>query len=145
MSLPVVAADPIHSARNETMEAFGAEDVTVRSVEVLDVGAFNTRTERAAKEGESWTREAILVALKFSGEGLRGNFKRIEANTLPERFDSAVITITESGYLDDSVAGVRYRLWLGQELAGTWKLKEALRANLCSRPDATFYSAEPCP
>ena len=145
LPLPVVAADPIHSARKETMEAFGAEDVTVRSVQVLDVDAFNTRTERAAKDGESWTREAILVALKFSGEGLWGNFKRIEARTPPERLDSALITITESGYLDDSVAGVRYRLWLGQEPSGTWKLKEALRANLCSRPDATFYSAEPCP
>jgi hypothetical protein len=145
LSVLAMAADPIHSARKETMAAFGAEDVTVRSVQVLDVDAFNVRTERAAEDGESWAREAILVALKFSGEGLLGSSKRIEVNTPPERFDSALITITESGYLDDSVAGIRYRLWLGRGPSGTWKLKKALRANLCSRPDAMFYSAEPCP
>jgi len=60
----------------------------------------------ASKGGEAWPQQAVLVALKLTGEGLRGHTKIIEVQTPPEQRDAATITVTESGYLDDAIGGV---------------------------------------
>jgi hypothetical protein len=119
--------------------------IEVQSVRSLDPSAFNEKINQAYRKGEAWTKEMILVALKLVGEGLKGNTKNIEVSTPPEAQDTATITITESGYLDDAVAGERWRLWMTKKADGPWVINRVLWAQLCSRPSRTFYSAEICP
>ncbi len=124
---------------------FGVSDIEVQSVKPLDAGKLNARVRRAARKGEKWTRDAVLVALEFVGAGFKGNTKVIDIRTPPEQPDIATITVTESGYLDDAIGGERWRLWLVKDSHGTWTIQRALWAQLCARPGRTFYSAEKCP
>jgi len=124
---------------------FGVAGLEVRSVKALDTGQLNAEVSRAADKGETWTQDAIMVALKFVGSGLKGHTKIIEVRTPPEQRDRATITVTESGYLDDAVSGERWKLWLEKSAAGAWTIKRALWARLCDRPGRRFYSAEKCP
>lgn len=124
---------------------FGLSDIEVRSVKTLDTSKLNAEVRRAAGKGETWTQDAVLVALKVAGSGLKGHTKLIEVRTPPEQRDAATITFTESGYMDDAISGERWRLWLEKGANGTWTIKRALWAQLCSRPGQRFYSAEKCP
>ena len=119
--------------------------IEVQSIKSLDPSASNEKISQAYRKGEAWPKEMILVALKFVGAGLKGNTKNIEVSTPPETQDTATITITESGYLDDAVAGERWRLWMTKKVDGSWIIKRALWAQLCSRPGHRFYSVERCP
>jgi hypothetical protein len=124
---------------------FGASEVEVRSVKSLDIKEINAEVSKAAGKGETWPKDAIPVALKFIGSGLRGSTKIIDVRTPPEQSDMATITVTESGYLDDAIGGERWRLWLEKGADGSWTIKRALWSQLCSRPGKRFYSAEKCP
>ena len=126
-------------------EDFGLSDIEVRSVKTLDVNQLNTGISEAAGKGGTWTRDAVLVALKFVGAGLKGNTKIIDVRTPPESQDIATITVTESGYPDDAIGGERWRLWLSKSPKGAWTIQRALWAQLCQRPGRRFYSAEKCP
>jgi hypothetical protein len=124
---------------------FGVSGIEVRSVKSLDTKKLNAEVSKAAGKGEAWTKDAVLVALKVTGSELTGHTKIIEVRTPPEQRDAATITVTNSGYLDDAVGGERWRLWLKKGDDGTWTIKRALWAQLCSRPGQSFYSAEKCP
>jgi hypothetical protein len=124
---------------------FAVSDIEVRSVKTLDTTEINTKISQAASKGEKWPKEALLVALKFVGEGLQGSTKSIEVITAPEKQATATITVTESGYQDDAIGGERWRLWLANGADGTWTIQRALWAQLCDRPGRRFYSAEKCP
>ena len=124
---------------------FGVSDIEVQSVKTLGTDKLNAKVRKAAGKGEKWTRDAVLVALECVGAGLKGNTKVINVRTPPEQRDSATITVTESGYLDDAIGGERWRLWLVKGANGTWTVQRALWAQLCSRPGRRFYSAEACP
>ena len=141
----VSPASPASADQAENIKDFGVSDIQVRSVQTLAVADCNARLQQAAANREAWTREAILVALHFVGPELRGHTKVIEVKTPPERRDSATVTVTESGYPDDAVAGARWRLWLARDATGGWLINRALWAQLCARPGQTFYSATPCP
>jgi hypothetical protein len=110
-------------------------------VKTLDTKKLNAAVSKAAGKGEAWTRGAVLVALKFAGAGLKGSTKIIDVRTPPESQDSATITITESGYLDDAVGGERWRLWLHKNDNSNWTIQRALWAQLFNRPGHRFYSA----
>jgi hypothetical protein len=129
----------------QALADFGVSDIEVKSVKTLDINKLNAEVSKAAGRGETWTKEAIMVALKFVGAGLKGHAKIIDVQTPPEQQDTATITVTESGYPDDAVSGERWRLWLAQGADGAWSIKRALWARLCSRPGRKFYSAEKCP
>jgi hypothetical protein len=124
---------------------FGVSDIEVQSVKTLDTDKLNDKVKKAAGKGEKWTKDAVLVALEFVGAGLKGNKKVIDVRTSSEQRDTATITITESGYLDDAIGGERWRLWLVKGTHGTWTIQRALWAQLCNRPGRMFYSAEKCP
>lgn len=124
---------------------FGVSDIEVQSVKTLDTGNLNAEVGKAAGKGQTWTKDPVLVTLKFAGSGLKGNTKIIEVRTPPEQGDEATITVSESGYLDDAISGERWRLWLKKGADGAWTIKRALWAQLCSRPGRRFYSAEKCP
>ena len=119
--------------------------VEVKSVKAIDPRKMNDEISQAHRRGEAWPKEAVLVALAFVGPGLKGNSKIIDACTPPETQETATITITESGYLDDAIRGERWRLWLVKKADGTWIINRALWAQLCDRPGRRFYSAERCP
>lgn len=129
----------------QDLKDFGASGIKVLSVKTLDAGKLNTEIQEAAARGEAWPKEAVPVALRFVGPGLKGHTKIIEVRTPPEERHQATITVTESGYLDDAVGGERWRLWLAQGADGVWTMKRALWAQLCQRPGRTFYSSERCP
>jgi hypothetical protein len=130
---------------NQEYADFGVYDIKVQSVKTLDPGKLNAEVSQAAGKGETWTKDAVLVALKFAGGGLKGHTKSIEVRTPPEQRDAAIITVSESGYLDDAISGERWRLWLKKGANGTWTIRRALWAQLCDRPGHRFYSAEKCP
>ena len=130
-------------ARN--IEDFNVADVEVRSVKSLNVEKLNQKIREARQKGNTWPNQAVLVALKCTSEGLKGNTKTIDVRTPPEQRNEAVVTVTESGYLDDAISGERWKVWLAKEPKGTWTVKRVLWAQLCDRPTHRYYSAEPCP
>jgi hypothetical protein len=144
-----LAAAGAKSSANPTQDRdikdFGVTDVEVRSVKSLDVEKFNQEIAAAKQSGQAWPQQAVLVALKCSSEDLKGHTKAIDVRTPPEQGQEAVVTVTESGYLDDAMGGERWRLWLTQDSEGTWTVKRALYAQLCQRPTHTYYSADACP
>lgn len=136
----------IKTSSAQDLSAFGIlEGIEVQSVQTLDPNKLNAEISQAFSKGEIWPKESVLVALKFVGEGLKGNSKIIDALTPPETQETATITITESGYLDDAIRGERWRLWLAKKADGTWIINRVLWAQLCDRPGRRFYSAERCP
>lgn len=141
-------AGQLHSKTTSTKDRvdFGVRaGIEVQSVKSLDTSRFNEEISQGYRKGEVWPKEMILVALKFVGEGLKGNTKSIEVLTPPETRDTATITATESGYMDDAVSGERWRLWMTKKADGAWVVSRAIWAQLCSRPGKRFYSAERCP
>jgi hypothetical protein len=139
------AKSSANPTQDRDIKDFGVTDVEVRSVKSLDVEKLNREIAAAQQSGKAWPQQAVLVALKCSSEGLKGHTKAIEARTPPEQGQEAVVTVTESGYLDDAIGGERWRLWLTQDPKGTWTVKRALWAQLCQRPTHTYYSADACP
>ena len=140
------AAKPSASPNQaQDIKDFGVKDVEVRSVKSLDVGKLNQKIAAAKQSGKAWPQQAVLVALQCSTEGFKGHTKAIEVRTPPEQRNEAVVTVTESGYLDDAIGGERWRLWLAQDPQGTWTVKRALWAHLCQRPTHKYYAAEACP
>ena len=129
----------------QALADFGVSDIEVQSVKTLDTNKLNAEVRKAASKGENWTKDAVLVALEFVGAGLKGHTKVIDVRTPPEQRDTATITVTESGYLDDAINGERWRLWLIKGSDNTWIIQRALWAQLCDRPGRKFYSAEKCP
>ncbi len=129
----------------QDLRDFGVTGIRVLCVKALDTGKLNAEIQEAAVKGEAWTKEAVPVALRFAGAGLKGHTTTIEVRTPPEERRTATITITAAGYLDDAVGGERWRLWLAQGSDGVWTIKRALWAQLCQRAGRRFYSAEPCP
>ena len=123
---------------------FGVSGIEVRSVKTLDTNKLNAELRQAADKGETWVKDAVLVALNLTGAGLKGHTKIIEVRTPPEQRDAATVTISESGYLDDAVSGERWKVWLKKGADGTWIIQQALWAQVCSRPGRRFYSAEKC-
>jgi len=119
--------------------------IEVQSVKVIDPRKMNDEIGQAYRKGEAWPKEAVLVALRFVGAGLKGNTKSIEVCTPPESQDTSTITVTESGYMDDAISGERWRLWMAKNADGAWVIQRVLWAQLCSRPGRRFYSAERCP
>lgn len=133
----------------EDMQRFGATEYEVRSVKKMDAVALNKQIAAGAAAGEAWTREAVLVALHVTGERVQSMKKTVTVDCPGERHEHEdqgviVVTVTEHGYLDDSVFGHRYRFWLVQDDVQNWVIESALSAQQCRRMYQVFYSADPC-
>lgn len=111
----------------------------------MAIEAFNRLTVTAARKGESWTRSPLLVVLKFVGETCACSSRQIELRSTPERFADAVVTVTDQGYLDDSVRGYSYRAVVAKQAGGHWQLVRATRAWNCWKGRGhEGFSTEPC-
>jgi hypothetical protein len=84
----------------------------------------NIHDEQSQRSMKSCTGGGACAPLKSVfqinfREPVKGSTKIIEVRTLPESQETATITVTESGYLDDAVGGERWRLWLAKGTNGT--------------------------
>lgn len=115
-------------------------------------GAFNAAVASAAAAGAPWPSDAVRVALalvELSGAaettivasyGAPGS-----AGGLDGPRDLAQVTVTESGLLDDSLAGVVQRLSLALE-GGLWVVSAHEIVWRCARgPDAERVEPQRCP
>lgn len=96
-------------------------------------------------EAEVLGDDPVQIALAIFGvkeKPLEGNFSEAVELTeeTPERI---VVTLTQMGFLDDSVKGYRYRLEFLAE-GDRWKLKWAGRQNQCYRNATGDWTTEPC-
>ncbi|NNE43428.1 MAG: hypothetical protein HKN12_04415 [Gemmatimonadetes bacterium] len=122
-------------------------DEEVRSVRTLDAAQYDRRLQEAFAEGRDWTLSASRIAEHFAGKrGPDGSPRAARGETRTTPTDSWVrIRVTETGWEDDSVAGMQMLVWLAPKGDGKFTVKRILQAQLCSRPGQIFYSAEPCP
>jgi hypothetical protein len=130
--------------------AIGAR-TTVSDAAEMDAKEFNRSLRSARGRGEAWTGSFIQVALNFAKTDPRGRSQNVTVETAPQGWEGGMaltwarVTIEDRGYLDDSVAGERWMIWLvpapdNDGLA----VARGLRAWECHRPGRWVYSARPC-
>ena len=103
-----------------------------RMLEAVDFGSHNEQIEKAAVAGEAWVKEpAQIIARTFGGfSEMRSKTIEFTAPTADEA-DSLTVTITNDGYMDDSVRGEKYSLALKLNERGVWKFVTAAKAWRC--------------
>ena len=101
-------------------------------IEAVDFGSHNEQIEKAAVAGEAWVKEpAQIIARTFGGfSEMRSKTIEFTAPTADEA-DSLTVTITNDGYMDDSVRGEKYSLELKMNEQGVWKFVTAAKAWRC--------------
>lgn len=111
----------------------------------IDTSEFNRTLMNAQKAGEKWAKDPASVALVFTGP-FEGKSQRIErVNESAESDTYVTITVTEDGYMDDSVRGAVYFLGFKRGDNGFWVLESAGKKIKCwpGRGHEDF-GAEPC-
>ncbi len=136
----------------DAMSAFAVgTERSIHSVRELDPDSFNTALALARKRGEPWTASPARIGLEFTGGPLSGSSRNISVKIHPSEWEPgrpllwARVTIEDEGWLDDSVYGERYVIWLVPSDDGGLEVGRAIRASLCARMHRRFYSADPCP
>ena len=111
----------------------------------IPVDAFNRRVAKAHQKGDKlWTESALQVACEFVGDHERVGSRTIIIDNKAERFSSAMVTIMEEGYQDDSVAGSIYRLRM-KKADGYWQIQSAQRQWKCQEGRGhTWWSCGTC-
>ena len=85
--------------------------VNIKSVQEMETGAFNDSLSVAREQGEPWTGNAILIALRFARLGKVSSRQVISAEVSPSEWEPGRqlnwvrVTLEEGGWLDDSVSG----------------------------------------
>lgn len=108
-----------------------------------DVAAWNARL--AAAGDSAWALSPARIAIELGGGGDCECARfAIELRNTPERFDTADVTVTYDGLLDDSVRGGILRFSLKRQ-AGRWRIGGAERMWRCwpGRGHETFGTT-PC-
>lgn len=113
----------------------------------LDPQAFNKRV--SAARGNPWTEHPVSVALMFIRDSTGGTDRwlsysglRVELISPAERFNQATLTITQSGYMDDAIAGERFQFDMERE-GELWKIRRASKKWSCYRRWGS-YGTLPC-
>ncbi len=125
--------------------------VKVESVREMKAGAFNDSLRAARGRGEGWTANAIQIALRFARLAEVGSRQVVTSEVSPSEWEPGRrlnwirVTLEEDGWLDDSVSGQRYVVWLTPDSGGGLALRRALWAHRCDRPHWRSYTAAPCP
>jgi hypothetical protein len=119
-----------------------AADQSPERYERMATAEFSKREEEAAKKGEPWPHNPLLVALKFVGEDAECSSRTIVIRR-PEGGGPATVEVTDDGLWDDSIRSYKFKLRLVRGTGGTWQITEALRAWSCWRGH-TDYSTELC-
>ena len=105
-------------------------------LEAVDLGLHNEQIDKAAVAGEAWVKEpAQIIARTFGGfSEMRSKTIEFKAPTADEA-DSLSVTITNDGYLDDSVRGEKYSLELNEtsKVSGNSLLRKGMALPARSR------------
>ncbi len=115
-------------------------------LESQDIAAHNKMIAEAASKNEVWTRSAEQVALKLAGE-FSETMERTITIKAPgaDELERLTITITDDGYLDDSVRGKREVMGMQRGTDGVWKLVSYSKGWRCWEGRGhDDYSAKPC-
>jgi hypothetical protein len=126
-------------------------DINIRSVKEIAVEPLNTELREARARKEEWTNSAMHIALRLSGAALSGSRQSVSVTIEPSEWEQGRtlrwvrVTIVDEGWLDDSVSGERYMVWLSPDSDGKLEIRRILWAQLCHRPYWKYYSNEPCP
>lgn len=114
--------------------------------QTMSTTKFNEEIATARESGKEWTGSPITVALKFAGEGLDSRKKSIDIESLSggEVFNKVVVSITEDGFLDDSIRGAMVILRM-EENNGFWSITSAKKVWRCwENRGHTAYNSDPC-
>jgi hypothetical protein len=124
----------------------GLEDDLGAGLKQEDVAETNKMISEAAAKKESWTRSAEQVALKIAGEFSETSERTISIKAESvEDPDILTVTITDDGYLDDSMRGKKEILEMERDKNGVWKLTSYLKGVRCWEGRGhDDYSAKPC-
>jgi hypothetical protein len=126
-------------------------DINIKSVEEIETDPLNAMLLEAQERNEEWTDSFVQIALRLSGAALFGTRQSVSVKIAPSEWEKGRklhwvrITIVDEGWLDDSVSGERYMIWLVPDADGNLTVQRILRAHLCRRPYWKYYSSEPCP
>ena len=126
--------------QGDAAEVFGPTDVAIESVDDRDVDPLNADIASAVADGAGWADSPGEILAHFVAESPEtpGTLEEEEVGA-----SARIVTYTETGWADDSVAGQRHRLCFKAE-DDAWVVTRALSANECRRPDRS-YRSEACP
>ena len=145
----VVQAEDTELSLSAT-QAFGIGTKTlVKSAKSIDTKTFNQMLMEAHQNQAEWSNNFVQIGLQFIGGGENHRRQNISV-VIPGEWEPgyplrhyARVTLERGGWLDDSIAGDRYVLWIVQGDGGELKVQRALYARLCYRP-FYMYSADRC-
>jgi hypothetical protein len=105
--------------------------IPVLSSEKMDLEEHHRKVEFAARAGESWVKDPLLVAQRFVmpvGKTVAWSFRGGGENTQISEIE--VISIVD-GFADDSVRGERIDLVLRKDSSEVWSIARAWRSWRC--------------
>ena len=124
-----------------------ADQYPIVSYNVVETKTINKSIHEAVKNKEEWVYSPILIAIKYT-KASDASFTSILAKSDGgEQPTTSTITIVEDGYLDDSVRGGWFQLYLNKNnTKHIWEVKEIREAYLCGRANSiNSFSKESCP
>jgi len=98
----------------------------------VDLKEHNQRIEKASAAGEDWVKQPMQIFARTTSEfsDMRSRTIEMIAPTA-DGSDSLTVTVTNDGYLDDSVRGEKFRYELKADDQGVWKFISAGKSWRC--------------
>jgi len=93
---------------------------------------YNEKIEKAAAAKEEWVKMPMQIVARMIGEFSDMRSRTIEM-TAPtaDGADSLTVTVTNDGYLDDSVRGEKFKYELKANEQGVWRFTSAAKSWRC--------------
>jgi len=112
---------------------FGVTDVEVKSVAEIRVTEIN---EIIQNEN---LNNPFQIGLRIANDDVyyRKSIE-VEGNSV-ENLNKLSMVIKERGYLDDSTAGARWKIWM-EKSGNSWRVTRILYAQLCARIGSSHYA-----
>ncbi len=98
----------------------------------VDYGSHNSTIDKAVAAKEDWVKTPMQIVARLLGEFSDMRSRTIEM-TAPtaDGADSLIVTVTDDGYLDDSVRGEKFKYELKANEQGVWRFTSAAKAWRC--------------
>jgi hypothetical protein len=98
----------------------------------VDFAPDNEKIEKAAAAKEEWVKLPMQIVARTIGEfsDMRSRTIEITAPTA-DGADSMTVTVTDDGYLDDSIRGEKFKFELRMNDQGVWRFVSAGKAWRC--------------
>ncbi len=98
----------------------------------IEFASYNETIDKAAAAGEDWVKLPMQIVARMTDEfsDMRSRTIEMIASTA-DGADSLTVTVTNDGYLDDSVRGEKFKYELKANKQGVWRLTSASKAWRC--------------